>query len=119
MHEVVVSEKLFLRIMYIIEVLVLLQRVLSQLIHIIRLHVVVRGNVIADIQRMEIHVRRIVQYVEQWWHEMDEQEHVMLIMHRHEHVVHRREHVMMEQHHEVMDILTVMHDVRSHGIMNI
>ena len=74
---------------------------------------------IADIQRMEIHVRRIVQYVEQWWHEMDEQEHVMLIMHRHEHVVQRREHVMMEQHHEVMDILTVMHDVRNHGIMNI
>ena len=50
---------------------------------------------------------------------MEDQEHVMRVISQHEHVVHRREHVMMEQHHELMDILTVMHDVRSHGIMNI
>lgn len=36
-----------------------------------------------------------------------------------DHVNRRQEHVMMEQHLEVMDILTVMHDVRNHGIMNI
>ena len=50
---------------------------------------------------------------------MDEQEHVMHQLLHIDHVNQRQEHVMMEQHREVMDILTVMHDVRNHGIMSI
>jgi hypothetical protein len=50
---------------------------------------------------------------------MDEQEHVMQIMLQNDHVLQRQGNVLMEWHHELLDILTVMHDVRSHGIMNI
>jgi hypothetical protein len=67
---------------------------------------------------MEIHVKKIVQYVEQLYI-MENQEHVMQMMIRPDHVVQSQENVMMERHHELLDILIVIMDVKNHGIMSI
>ena len=80
--------------------------------------IVVVGDVSRDIQNMEIHVKKIVQYVEQLYI-MENQEHVMQMMIRHDHVVQNQENVMMERHHELLDILIVIMDVKNHGIMSI
>jgi len=50
---------------------------------------------------------------------MENQEHVMQMMIRPDHVVQSQENVMMERHHELLDILIVIMDVKNHGIMSI